>query len=213
MTIAIDINEVIRDYLRSFRRQYIKVVNPVFDVEYDDINDFDLMNVFPFIDEDGMPSPALFNSFRFEDCAFEVYCRADLMERDLPAHLNLWVNGTLRNFDEDKNPHVILFSPFEMNLSIPSTLGFLSRVGMRFRDIEFPIDSTKMWDKADIMITANPKLLGLTPEGKFSFKVNAPYNKEAKGTFEFDSLIDIIKDENKTIEKIIENNGVLSDKQ
>lgn len=211
MTIAIDINEVIRDYLRAFAKQYGKVVDPYFDIEYDDINDFDLMNVFPFVDEEGYQNRAAFNSFRFEDCAFEIYSRADLMERELPAHLNLWINGTLRNFDEEKNPDIILFSPFEMNLSIPSTLGFLARVGMRFRNIEFPIDSTKMWDKADIMITANPKLLGLTPEGKYSFKVNAPYNKDAKGTYEFDSLIEIIKDENKTIEKIIENDGVLSD--
>jgi hypothetical protein len=211
MTICIDINEVLRDYLRAFTKQYNKVVDPYFDIEYDDINDFDLMNVFPFIDEDGNPNPSAFNSFRFEDCAFEIYSRADLMERDLAANLNLWINGTLRNFDEEKNPNVILFSPFEMNLSIPSTLGFLARTGMRFRDIEFPIDSTKMWEKADIMITANPKLLSLTPEGKYSFKINAPYNKDAKGTFEYDSLLEIIKDENKTIEKIIEGNDVLSD--
>ena len=210
MTIAIDINEVIRDYLRAFAKQYSKVVDPYFDIEYDDIDDFNLINVFPFVDEDGIQNPAAFNSFRFEDCAFEIYSRADLMERDLPAYLNLWIHGTLRNFDYDKNPNVILFSPFEMNLSIPSTLGFLARVGMRFRNIEFPIDSTKMWDKADIMITANPNLLALTPEGKYSFKINAPYNKEAKGTFEFDSLIEVIKDENKTIEKIIEGNDVLS---
>jgi hypothetical protein len=210
MTICIDINEVLRDYLRAFAKQYNKVVDPYFDIEYDDINDFNLMNVFPFLDEDGNQNPSAFNSFRFEDSAFEIYSRADVMERDLAANLNLWINGTLRNFDEDKNPTVILFSPLEMNLSIPSTLGFLARIGMRFRNIEFPIDSTKMWDKADIMITANPKLLALTPEGKYSFKVNAPYNKDVKGTFEYDSLVEIIKDENKTIEKIIEGDDVLS---
>lgn len=210
MTICIDINEVLRDYLRAFAKQYNKVVDPTFDIDYENINDFDLTNVFPFVDEDGNKSLSLYNSFRFEDCAFEIYSRADVMERELPAKLNLWVNGTLRNFDEEKNPNVILFSPFEMNLSIPSTLGFLARLGIKVRDIEFPIDSTKMWEKADIMITANPKLIALTPEGKYSFKVNAPYNKDAKGTFEFDGLMDIIEDENKTIEKIIEGDDVLS---
>ena len=210
MTICIDINEVLRDHLRAFIKQYNKVVNPDFDIDYEDIDDFNLINIFPFYDEDGNINPSAFNSFRFEDCAFEIYSRADLMERDLPALLNLWINGTLRNFDEDKNPEIILFSPFEMNLSIPSTLGFLARIGMRFRNIEFPIDSTKMWDKADIMITANPNLLALTPEGKYSFKINAPYNKDAKGTFEFDSLSELIKDNNKTIEKIIEGHDVLS---
>lgn len=210
MTICVDINEVLRDYLRAFAKQYAKLIDPDFDIEYDDINDFNLMNIFPFLDEEGNPNPAMFNSFRFEDCAFEIYSRADLMERELPSKFNIWVNGTLRNFDEDKNPNIILFSPFEMNLSIPSTLGFLARVGIKCRNVEFPIDSTKMWDKADIMITANPKLLDLTPEGKYSFKVNSPYNKDAKGTFEYDSLREIIEDENKTIEKIIEGNDVLS---
>lgn len=211
MTIGIDINEVIRDYLRAFAKQYNKIVDPTFDIDYDDINDFNLLNIFPFVDEDGISNPSAYNSFKYDEASFEVYSRADVMERDLPAHLNLWLNNTLRNFDEGKNPDVILFSPFEMNLSIPSTLGFLARIGMRFRNIEFPIDSTKMWDKVDIMITANPNLLELTPEGKYSFKVNAPYNKEAKGTFEYDSLMEIIKDENKEIENIIEGNDVLSD--
>lgn len=213
MTIAIDINEVLRDYLRSFVKQYTKVVDRDFDIDYDDIDHFDLINVFPFLDEDGNQNPSAFNAFRFEDCAFEIYSRADVMERDLPAKFNLWINGTLRNFDEDKTPEIVLFSPFEMNLSIPSTLGFLARIGIRCRNIVFPIDSTKMWDKADIMITANPNLLSLTPDGKYSFKVNAPYNKEASGTFEFDGLGDIIDDENKTIEKIIEGEDVLSDRQ
>lgn len=211
MTIAIDINEVIRDYLRSFAKQYEKNVDPEFDKKYEDFNDFDLINVFPFYDEDGELDKKAFNNFRFEDCAFEIYSRADCMERNLPSKLNIWANGTMRNFDDGKNPNIILFSPFEMDLSIPSTLGFLARVGIKIRDIEFPIDSTEMWDKVDIMITANPKLLSLTPQGKHSFKINAPYNKDAKGSFEYDGLVEIIEDENKTIEKIIENNGVLQD--
>lgn len=204
MTIAIDINEVIRDYLRSFAKQYNKVIDPTFEIEYDDINDFHMPNVFPFVDEEGYPNPSAYTSFAYEDCAFEIYSRADVMERVLPAKLNLWINGELRNFDEEKNPEVIIFSPFEMSLSIPSTLGFLARIGLKCRNIEFPTDSLKMWDKADIMITANPNLLEHTPEGKYSFKVNAPYNKSAKGTYEYDSLLDIIEDDNKTLEKIVD---------
>ena len=203
MTIGIDINEVLRDYLRAFEKQYNKVIDPTFVIDYDEITSFDLMEVFPFLDEEGMPHQAAFNAFRFEDCAFEIYARADLMEREIPAQLNMWVNATLRNFDEGKNPDVILFSPFEMNLSIPSTLGFLARTGMKFRNIKFPIDSTKMWDKCDIIITANPKLLSMTPDGKHSFKINAPYNKEVKGTYEFDTIVELIQDKDKTVEKII----------
>ena len=55
------------------------------------------------------------------------------------------------------------------------------------------------------MITANPNLLEAKPDGKVSIKVNAPYNKEAKGDYEFDSMMDIIHDENNTIINLIEN--------
>lgn len=209
MVIAIDINEVIRDYLRSFIKQYNKVIDPSFEIEYDEIADFDLTTSFPFLDEEGNFDNAAFNSFKYEDLAYEIYGRADIMERDIPSTLNRWVNSKLRELNTEVEPEVILFSPFEINLTIPSTLSFLSRYGIKIRSIEFPIDSSKIWDKADIVITANPNLLELTPEGKYSFKVNAPYNKGVKGSFEFDGIIEIIKDEDKTIEKIIENNGVL----
>lgn len=205
MTIAIDINEVLRDYLNSFYKQYVKVVDPSFEIEYEDMDDFNLLNIFPFVDEDGDICENAFNHFKYEDCAFEIYSRADVMARQLPSQFNLWLDNDLRNL-EGKNPKVILFSPFEMGLSIPSTLGFLARIGCHCRDIEFPIDSTKMWDKADIMITANPKLISLAPEGKHCFKINAPYNRDVKGTYEFDGLMELIKDENKTLIKILENN-------
>ena len=40
MTIAIDINDVIRDFTRQFIKYYQKVIDPSFEIEYDDLNDF-----------------------------------------------------------------------------------------------------------------------------------------------------------------------------
>lgn len=203
--IAIDINEVLRDYIGQFLKMYKKTINPSFELDYEDINDFNLLNVFPFIDFNGNLDKVLFDKFVYEDCAFELYGRANAMDRMLPAQFNLWTQNTMRNFDDEKIPEIILFSPFEMNLSIQSTLSFLSRFGIRVREIHFPIDSITMWDKCDIMITANPNLLEWKPEGKISFKIKAPYNKEAKGTYEFKSMLDLIQDDKKTLINIIEN--------
>lgn len=205
MKIAIDINDVLRDYTRQFANMYKKVVDPSFDIKYEDIDDFNFLNIFPFYDENKNIDNLLYNRFKYEDCAFEIYGRAEAMDRMLPADFNLWTQNTMRNFDDDKLPEIILFSPFEMNLSIQSTLSFLARFGVRTRDISFPLDSTKMWDKCDVMITANPNLLECKPEGKISFKVNAPYNTEAKGDYEFNSMMDIIHDENNTLVNLIEN--------
>ena len=207
LKIAIDVNDVLRDFTRQFANMYKKIVNPSFDIAYEDINDFDFINVFPFYDNNGNIDTMLFNKFKYEDCSFEIYGRAEAMDRMLPSEFNLWTQNTMRNFDDDKLPEIIIFSPFEMNLSIQSTLSFLARFGIRTRKIIFPSDSFKMWEECDVMITANPNLLEAKPENKISFKINAPYNKEAKGTYEFDSMLDIIHDKDNTIINLIENNN------
>lgn len=205
MRIAIDINDVLRDYTRQFADIYKKYVDPSFDIAYENIDDTNLINIFPFYDEEGRIDSLSLPKFLYEDYAFEIYGRANAMDKMLPAEFNLWTQNTMRNFDEEKLPEIILFSPFEMNLSIQSTLSFLARFGIRVREIHFPIDSAKMWEKCDVMITANPLLLDAIPEYKISFKINAPYNKKSKGTYEFDSMLDIIHDKNNTLVKLIEN--------
>lgn len=204
MTIAIDINDVIRDFTRQFIKYYQKVIDPSFEIEYDDVNDFEFTNIFPFLDENGNVDINQYYRFKYEDCAFEIFGRADVMERKLPSDFNLWTQNTLKNFEEDNIPEVIIVSPFEMNLSIQSTLSFLSRIGVRVREYYFPLDSQTIWDKCDVLITANPNLIKNKPEGKTVFKINAPYNKEALTEYTFDSLCDIIHDEKKTLINLIE---------
>lgn len=205
MTIGIDINDVIRDYTRQFIKYYQKVIDPSFEIEYDDVDDFEFMNIFPFKDENGDNDIMEYYKFKYEDCAFELFGRSDVMERTLPMDFNLWTQNTLKNFEEDKIPNVVIVSPFEMNLSIQSTLAFLSRIGVRIREYYFPTDSQTIWDKCDILITANPNLIDNKPEGKIAIKINTPYNKEANANYTFDSLCQVINDENKTILKLIEN--------
>lgn len=205
MTIAIDINDVIRDYTRQFIKYYQKVIDPDFEIEYDAVDDFDFMNIFPFKDMNGDNDIVEYYKFKYEDCAFELFGRADVMERRLPIDFNLWTQNTLKNFEEENIPNVMIVSPFEMNLSIQSTLSFLSRIGVRVRDYYFPTDSQTIWDRCDILITANPKLIENKPEGKIAIKINAPYNKDVKSDYSFDSLCEVINDENNTILNLIEN--------
>lgn len=191
-TIAIDINDVLRDYTRQFIKYYQQGVDEDFEIEYDDVTDFDFMNIFPFLDSEGYQDINRYYQFKYEDYAYELFARADVTERTLSFKFNLWVQNTLRNFDEDVNPNVIIVSPFEMNLSIQSTLSFLSRIGVRTREFYFPTDSMTIWDRADILITANPNLINNKPEGKTVIKINTPYNKDAKADYEFDSITEVI---------------------
>lgn len=202
--IAIDINDVVRDYSKQFLNVYTKFINPNFELGENGIDDFDFINVFPFINRNGIADAQLLNKFKYEDYAFEIYGRAATTSASLPSMLNLWLQNTMRNFDEEIVPDIMFVSPFEYGVSIQATLSFLSRIGIRAREYYFPVDSMTIWDKCDILITANPNLLNNMPDGKISFKIETDYNKEAKSTYSFKSFDDLICDENNTIVNLIE---------
>lgn len=197
-TIAIDINDVLRDYTGQFIKIYNKVIDPSFDIDEDDVTSFDFKEVFPFRSIDD------YNAFKYEDAPYEIFARAEPMERMLPARLNDWIYITLHDLDADKVPNVIMVSPFEAHLTIQATLVFLSNNIARVREFYFPQDSATIWDRCDILITANPNLIANVPEGKTVIKITAPYNKDVETKYEFESLMKVIQDPDETIVKLLE---------
>ena len=207
MKIAIDINDVLRDYTRQFRLQYQKFIDPYFDISDEDINTLNFYEVFSFENEDA------YKKFKYIDNAFEIFGRAEAVDKMLPYRFNDWVQNYMRDFDKEDMPEIMLVSPFEANMSIQATLLFLSTFGARVREIYFPVDSQTVWDRCDILITANPVYLENVPEGKFVIKINKPYNKETFNSgsgmlYEFNSMMDVINDKEEIIRKIIEKKDV-----
>lgn len=199
MKIAIDINDVIRDNMWQFRDIFQKYIDPSFEIELNDVDSFNMMEVYPFNSEDEL------TKFKYIDYPFEIFGRANVTDNMLQYALNDWVEKTLRDLDEENVPEIMLFSPFEMGLSIQSTYSFLSSKMIRIREMYFPKDSIKIYDKADIVITAQPSLIENCPEGKVVIKINKPYNKNINTKYEFNSLLDVINDKNETVIKILEN--------
>lgn len=199
MKIAIDINDVIRDNMSRFMEVYQKYMDPQFEINPEDVDSFDQMEVYPFEDRDDLAK------FKYVDYPYELYGRAQCCDKMLPYVLNDWIEKTLRDLDEENVPEVMFFSPFEMGLSIQSTFAFLSGNTFRVREVYFPIDSMTIYNRADIVVTAQPSLIENCPEGKVVVKVNKPYNKECKAGYSFDSLMDIIADKDETIIKILEH--------
>lgn len=197
MKIAIDINDVLRDFTTQFKNYYIKGIDPSFEIEDKDINSFDLPEVFPFKDKNA------YHMFRYIDYAFELYGRAEAMDKMLPYRFNDWTQKTLRNLDKENIPEIMLVSPFEIGKSIQSTYSFLSKISSSVREVYFPIDSYTIWDRCDILITANPNLIENVPEGKIVIKIDTPYNKSVECKYSFKSLMDVITDENETVIKIL----------
>ena len=72
-------------------------------------------------------------------------------------------------------------------------------MGSRVREYYFPIDSSTIWDRCDVLITANPNLIQNCPSDKVVIAITKPYNKDIQTKYRFDTLMDVINDKNETI--------------
>lgn len=199
-TIILDINDTIRAFTRQFLNCYKKAFDPASDMKLEDVTEFNLMSVFPFKDT------SAYNKFRYTDYAYDIHCLAPYTNERLRGTYELWAYNTLCDFDEELVPNLVIASPLESAITIQSTLAWCSSHNMRQREYIFPVDSFKLWDKGDIIITANPNLIEAAPEGKVSIKIDMPYNTETEATYSFPSMLNLIHDEKEVIKNIIENN-------
>lgn len=199
--IAIDLNDVIRSYTSQFASQYKKDIDPHFDIDNVNIESSDLTQTFPFDSEEE------YQDFVYTDHPYELFGCAEPMARQLQFRFHEWLGNDLRNIvDEDDNPNepdVMLVSPFEINLTIQASLYFLHKIASRVREYYFPKDSLTIWDRCDILITANPWLLDNKPEGKVSIKIKSSYNTESEADYEFDSFMELMQGGTKVMEDIL----------
>lgn len=186
MKIAIDLNDVIRDYSRNFVKYFKKGINHAFDEETVEFYTNDMRFLLPFNSEEQ------YLRFVYEDYPFELYGKCPIVEKNLARELNLWLEFTM----PDEGIEVMFVSPMECDLTIQSTFSFLSKIGSRVREVYFPIDSATVWDKCDVLITANPRFFDTKKEGKKIIKINKEYNKECVADMAYDSLMEIIEDNN-----------------
>ena len=201
--IALDINDVLRDNLGQWISIYKEFVDGDFDIDANEIKTNDMSKILPF------RSKEEFERFNYMEYAYELYGRA--APKLKPTKIVNWLQIDLREFEQGKMPEVILVSPMEMGVTIQSTLSFLVAVASRFREIYFPMDSATIWDRCDILITANPKFLKNIPNDKTVIKIEMPYNKDIECEHAFSSLEEMI--DSRFINKLLsqmdenENNG------
>lgn len=197
MKIAIDINDVVRDFSNNFVRYYIEGFNHEFNLDGFEFWTNDVSALFPF------PSQKAFFNFIYNDYSYELYGKCPTCTKNLSAELNDWTEKTLKDLDTDKEIEIMFVSPMEYGLSIGNTYFFISKLGTKIREVYFPTDSLTIWDKCDVLITANPKLLENKPDGKISIKIKTEYNTESEADYTYNDLSSFLSD-SKNIEKIIE---------
>ena len=196
MRIAIDLNDVVRDYSNNFVKYYIERYNRNFDLNNFEFWTNNYMALFPF------KSDRSYNNFVYNEYAFELFGKCPTTTRGLEQDLNIWTEQIIKDLDIDENIDILFVSPMEYGASICNTYFFLSKLGTKIREIFLPIDSSLIWEKCDVLITANPNLNESKPAEKIVIKIKSEYNKESKSDLMFNTLSEFIKNKENT-EKLI----------
>lgn len=184
MKICITLDDVIRAKTKQFGKMYKRGVNDDIDLDALDFSTNDLANIFNMTKKE-------YNKFLYEDYPFEIFAEAPVAEKMLDKKLNLWHI----KLNDEENIELMLANTKEFNASIGYTCFFLSQIATRVREICFPKNNEELWEKCDVLITADPDLLKTCPENKMAIKINAPYNKEVYAEKSYEKLSDLLNDE------------------
>ena len=188
MKLCLTLDDVLRNKTVQLGKIYKKYIKPSIDLETLDFSTNNYEDIFDF------KSKKEFNKFLYEDYVFEIFGEASACEKTLDKKLNLWL---LENENNDELQHkleVSLSNPKEFNASIGCTCFFLSKMAIRIRNIFFPSDSLEIWDRCDVLITADPNLLNNKPDGKTSIKIENDYNKNCESDYTYSSLSEFLQD-------------------
>jgi hypothetical protein len=197
ITIGVELNDVVRD----IKKQMLKYFKKEFGSDYDPDDIESSEDIF----EKGYIK---FNSkkdeknFIYIDYPYELFGCAKPMEKNLPTKINQWLTD-MSNID-DEEFRVIYFSMDEEALTIQSSFFFLSKIGTRVREVLFPQNIDEIKGKFDFVVSANNDIINkLGENGVKTIKIKKDWNTETKCDFEFDSLSDVVDDEN-FLNKIVE---------
>lgn len=128
-----------------------------------------------------------FEEFLYQDQAFEIFSRAPLAYPQVMIDLD-----KLYQVLSKRNHNITIVSQ-ERDRSKSATLLFLSQNQFRGNNIKFLYDYTNVWELYDLIITADPFIAKIKPEGKICLLVETEHNsgEYAKGVFKFPSIKEI----------------------
>jgi hypothetical protein len=196
MKIAISLDDVIRAKSKSILKAYNKL-NEEFDIDGVKLDNNNFKNIL------GFSTDKEYHQFLYEDYVFEIFGEAEVTEKMVDKKLNLWHIDLNNNEELTEQIDLMLVTPFECNASIGFTHFFLSKIATRIRETFFPTNSVEIYDKCDVLITADPKLLKNKPINKIVVKIETDYNKEEESDFTYKTLTDFLEDK-EIINKLIE---------
>lgn len=185
MRIAIDLNNVLRNTLSKIEQIYSKwyiesEVQSEDDFEYkiiSPLNSLKIRDHLNFKDDDHL------YEFLYKEHTMEIFGHAGSVEMNSMNDLNDFY------LDMREENEIIIVSD-EIGKSKPATLFFISKFGCLVEHISFYSEQTKkeLWDKVDVLLTANPELLLNKPENKIVIKFTTEYNSEIDTTYSISKI-------------------------
>lgn len=189
MKIGITLNEVIRNYNEQLQLVYEKYNvgdSKILDIE-ELTNLDDLEKIFPVEREDC--GAKTLSELMYTSAAYEISGGA----KETDPHFSEIFNEFVFDFYIHKNNSISFISK-EFNRSINATLFFLSKTNYNVREIDIPENYKNIWEKYDVIITADPTIIETKPTNKILYKIKTPYNSHLTCENEFDSISSVFKE-------------------
>lgn len=199
MKICITLDDVIRAKTTQIGKIYQKYINKDIDLDALDFSSGNYADIF------GFGGKNEYDDFLYNLYSYEIFAEASTTERLIDKTLNLWHMNVNEYDDEDEHIDVMLANTMEFNNSIGYTYFFLSKIATRIREIYLPSNSLDIWDKCDVLITADNKLLDNKPEDKIAIKIEMSYNKECSADYTYEKLSAFLEDK-EIIKKLTKKN-------
>ena len=189
ITIGIELNHVVRNVNKQIVKYYDKAYQKDIDIDGIDYTD-DPFKIAVFSSKHEK------NNFIFIDYPYEIFGCADTMETRLAVKITNWLTDA--SDIEDEDIRIVFYSLGEEALSIQSTYFFLSKIGARVREVFFPKKDEEVWDKCDVVITANKDILSSVPQGKKAVMISRKFNEDFQGDVykKYGNLSEVIEDNN-----------------
>lgn len=188
MRLTFTLDDVLRNKTVQIGKIYKKYIDPDIDLESLDFSTNNYEKIFNF------ESRKEYEKFLYEDFVFEIFAEATACEKTLDKKLNLWLIEQENNEDLQDELKIAFSNPMEFNASIGYTYFFLSKMATRIREVFLPLDSSEIWERSDVLVTADPKLIQNKPEGKTVIKIENDYNRNLTADYTFNSLADFLQD-------------------
>jgi hypothetical protein len=204
--IGIEVNGVLRDTIGKFKQLYEKHMIENYEAENSNqtfsldlsgntildeveesfeykitlpVDSLDLKNHFSFKSDEEL------YDFMFEDFPMQLFGHAGSCETYSFNDLNEFYTKNRDNYE-------IYIVSDEIGKSKPATLFFLSKFGCLIENIKFYSTTTidQMWEKIDVLLTANPDLIENHPDNTIVVQYVTDYNKSINTKHKIDSLKD-----------------------